>query len=314
MILTLPMVAYLKQKFPEAVLVFFGRSYTRAVIEASNCVDEFLNYDDFSAFNRDGQTNFLKQQNADVIIHVFPRKDIAHSARKAGINIRIGTSHRFYHWASCNETVNFSRKKSDLHEAQLNFKLLAPLGIEHIPTLEEIKPLVTMSPKVALPSAISSLLDSEKKKVILHPKSQGSAVEWGLRNFSSLAKLLVDNGFQVIVTGTDKEKELMKESSLFSLDGVCDVTGKLSLEELIALIASCDALVAASTGPLHIASALGKRAVGLYSERKPIHPGRWMPVGENSTYLSKNREGVEDIELDALMLQIAPQEVMALLN
>lgn len=34
---------------------------------------------------------------------------------------------------------------------------------------------------------------------------------------------------------------------------------------------------------------LGKRALGLYSPMKPIHPGRWMPLGKRSEYLVLNK-------------------------
>lgn len=61
-----------------------------------------------------------------------------------------------------------------------------------------------------------------------------------------------------------------------------DLTGKLSLTEFISFINLCDVLVAASTGPLHIAAALGKKAIGLYSPRRPIHLGRWAPVGKDA--------------------------------
>jgi ADP-heptose:LPS heptosyltransferase len=37
--------------------------------------------------------------------------------------------------------------------------------------------------------------------------------------------------------------------------------------------------VAASTGPLHLAAALGVRTIGLYSMRRPIFPARWAPIG-----------------------------------
>jgi ADP-heptose:LPS heptosyltransferase len=47
-------------------------------------------------------------------------------------------------------------------------------------------------------------------------------------------------------------------------------------------------MVAASTGPLHIASALGKKAIGIYSPKRPIHPGRWMPVGKDASYVVKD--------------------------
>ncbi|MCB0778620.1 MAG: hypothetical protein KDC03_03595, partial [Flavobacteriales bacterium] len=53
-------------------------------------------------------------------------------------------------------------------------------------------------------------------------------------------------------------------------------------DQLIALIGASDALVAASTGPLHIAAASGKRAIGLFAPRRPIHPGRWAPLGPDA--------------------------------
>jgi ADP-heptose:LPS heptosyltransferase len=47
----------------------------------------------------------------------------------------------------------------------------------------------------------------------------------------------------------------------------------------------CDVLVAASTGPLHIAAALGVKAIGLFAPMRPIHPGRWAPVGKDAHFV-----------------------------
>ncbi len=66
---------------------------------------------------------------------------------------------------------------------------------------------------------------------------------------------------------------------------VINLTGQLSLDELISFIGNTDGLVAASTGPLHIAAALGKKAIGIYAPMRPIHPGRWAPIGEHASYL-----------------------------
>ena len=63
---------------------------------------------------------------------------------------------------------------------------------------------------------------------------------------------------------------------------VTNLCGKLSLAQLIAFIGRVDALVAASTGPLHIAAALGIKTIGLYSARRPLFPQRWGPVGKNA--------------------------------
>ncbi|MFM7105313.1 MAG: glycosyltransferase family 9 protein, partial [Flavobacteriales bacterium] len=60
---------------------------------------------------------------------------------------------------------------------------------------------------------------------------------------------------------------------------------KFSLDELIQFIGQCQGFVACSTGPMHIAAALGIPTVGLFSPHRPIHPGRWAPLGPNAHYL-----------------------------
>jgi ADP-heptose:LPS heptosyltransferase len=64
----------------------------------------------------------------------------------------------------------------------------------------------------------------------------------------------------------------------------------MDLGGLMAFIAAADALIAASTGPLHIASALGIKAIGLYPPIRPMHPGRWAPLGKKAVYLVKDAE------------------------
>ncbi|MCX6244489.1 MAG: glycosyltransferase family 9 protein [Bacteroidetes bacterium] len=121
--------------------------------------------------------------------------------------------------------------------------------------------------------------------LILHPKSKGSAREWGLDNFSKLITLLPEEKFKIFITGTREEGDRMREFLQQHEARITDMTGKLTLEELIAFINFCDGIVAASTGPLHIAAALGKRAIGIYAPMRPIFPQRWAPLGVHSDYL-----------------------------
>ncbi len=82
----------------------------------------------------------------------------------------------------------------------------------------------------------------------------------------------------------------MQQPELFALPHVVDLTGKVSLAELVAVISHADGLVACSTGPLHIAAAMGKRTVGIYPPIRPMHPGRWGPVGPRASYLVLNKD------------------------
>lgn len=58
---------------------------------------------------------------------------------------------------------------------------------------------------------------------------------------------------------------------------------------MLSLINTCDALVAASTGTLHIAAALGKLAIGLFPSIRPMDAGRWAPIGKNAMALHQNK-------------------------
>ncbi|MFN3403727.1 MAG: glycosyltransferase family 9 protein [Cytophagaceae bacterium] len=270
-ILTLPLAGYLKKTFPDSTIAFLGKEYTKSIISNCSNIDLFLNKSDVIS-----NPEILKEFKADTIVFAFPDKEVAKASKKAGIKNRIATSHRIFNWLYCNKLVGFSRKKSDLHEAQLNFKLLKGMNINHIPTLIEIKDYYGF-PKAGQRS-------TGKFKLVIHPKSKGSAREWPLSYYNQLIASLNPEEFEIYITGTSEEGKLIKEKfpEIFS-SGSVDMTGKFSLEELINFIMKCDGLLACSTGPLHIASALGKYALGLYVPLRPLHPGRWAPIGEKSS-------------------------------
>jgi ADP-heptose:LPS heptosyltransferase len=198
--------------------------------------------------------------------------------------MRIGTAHRIFHLLTCNYRLNFSRKQSLLHESQLNFELLKPLGLNETPIFDSMFQSLNHFniPLVSLPTEFSGIDFSNT--IILHPKSQGSALEWSLEKYIELAQVLVQQKKTVIFTGTENEgKEF---SAILPVHPqIIDSSGKLNLKQLILLISSCDALVACSTGPYHIAGISGIKAIGLFSPRKPIHPGRWKALGDKSVAL-----------------------------
>lgn len=285
-LLTLPMCVWLKNNVPDCVLIFLGSGYTKPVVDCFSVVGEFVDWKEIEKLPSTQRTEAFKELRADAIIHVFPNKDIASLAKKAKIPMRIGTSHRSFHLLTCSHRLNFTRKKSTYHEAQLNFQLLKPFGLSIIPSLEEVSAMTDAfkAPEIPLPSYLQEYLAANNKTVVLHPKSQGSALEWPIENYFQLATELVGKGYTVFFTGTEAEGSLFK-SELPSHERIIDLTGKLSLQELICFLSKVENLVACSTGPLHIAAFIGIRTVGLFSPRKPIHPGRWQPLGKNVSVL-----------------------------
>ena len=288
-ILTLPIAGILKQKYPDAKIIFFGNTYTQPIITSSVHVDEIWEWAEFVKKDQKTQLKWLKSQNIDAFIHIFPRKELARLVKKAGIKIRIGTSHRLYHITTCNYRPNFTRKNSELHEAQLNTKLLSPLGIGGNYSLAELNHFVGFENIPTLKDKFKALLDPTKINLILHSKSQGSAIEWGVENFIKLAIELDPEKVNIFFTGTEKESEYFR-SLLPIQENIHDVSGQMDLFDLIAFIANADAIVAASTGPLHIGGILGIRTIGLFANLKPMHAGRWQPLGNDVVIMEDEKK------------------------
>ncbi|WP_035567369.1 glycosyltransferase family 9 protein [Hymenobacter sp. IS2118] len=297
-VLTLPVAGQLKRLYPGCRVVLIGRTYTAPVAAACPWVDAFLNLDELLKQPEAAQVAALQAYAAAAIIHVFPNQALARLAQKARIPVRIGTRNRWQHWLTCNRLVALSRRHSPLHEAQLNLRLLQPLGFAAVPTLVEVAELVCLRAAEPLSTPWQALLNNRKPgqlNVILHPRSRGSAREWGLANFGQLARLLHQAGHRVFVTGTAAEgEELADWRQEHAACFAADLTGQLSLPQFLAFIAAADGLVAGSTGPLHLAAALGRHALGLYPPIRPMHPGRWAPLGEHAEYLVFDEPNCED--------------------
>ena len=297
-VLTLPVCGRLKQLFPGCRVVLIGRTYTAPVAAACPWVDGFLNLDELLKESETAQVETLRAYRAAAIIHVFPNKTLARLAQKAKIPLRIGTRNRWQHWLTCNRLVALSRRHSPLHEAQLNAKLMEPLGDTSEPSIADVAQLVRLQATEPLAESWQQLLTQRQPgqlNVILHPRSRGSAREWGLDNFAQLVRLLHRAGHRVFITGTAAEGEelaaWLQENAAFL---AADLTGQLSLPQFISFIAAADGLVAGSTGPLHLAAALGRHALGLYPPIRPMHPGRWAPLGPHAEFMVFDKPNCDD--------------------
>ncbi|SDF93681.1 MULTISPECIES: glycosyltransferase family 9 protein [unclassified Duganella] len=307
-VLTLPLAGYLKQLYPQAEIVFLCRLYAAAVVAQCRHVDRVLTVEELG---KDVAAS-LRQADCDTVLFAFPRRELAYAARRAGIGRRVGSTRRVYHWLTCNRLVNFSSPLKRLHEAQLSFKLLLPLGVDYEPPLDEIWKLYGLN--TPRHPAADAVLAGPEFKLILHPKSNGNGREWPLEHYTTLARMLADDrSVRVLVTGSPSEGELLAQQApeLLSLPNVENLCGKLDLAGFTALIGGCDGLVASGTGPLHLAAALGRPVAGLFPPLKPIDPARWAALGPRATNLVQPTGcgHCADPAKCSCMLAITPQQV-----
>ncbi|SEO20803.1 ADP-heptose:LPS heptosyltransferase [Duganella sp. CF517] len=312
-VLTLSLAGYLKQIYPQAEIVFLCRRYAAAVVAQCRHVDRVLTLEELGG----DQAGAMARADCDTVLFAFPRRHLAIAAFRAGIARRVGSSRRVYHWFTANRLINISAKKTPLHEAQLSFKLLLPLGIDFVPTLEQVWKLYGLT--TPRHPAADAVLAAPGFKLILHPKSNGNGREWPLEHYTTLARMLgAAGGVRVLVTGSPAEGELLAEQApaLLALPNVENMCGRLDLEGFTALIGGCDGLIASGTGPLHLAAALGRPVVGLFPPLKPIDPSRWAAVGPRAHNLVTAQPcgHCADPARCTCMLAIAPQQVFDLVQ
>ena len=281
-IIAIPMAKLLKKIKPTAEIIYLGRGATKAIINASEVFDGFIDWNDYDHASIEKASAAIE---SDAIVHVLPNRQIADYAKIAKISLRIGTNRRLFHWKTCNRLINLTRKQSWLHEGQLNCKLLKPLGLKRIINLGELQLLTTLKPQAPLPDDIAPFFETPKFKLIIHPGSAFSAPEWPIDYYKKLLeKINHQNNIQVFFTGSPKEAERF-EGLIKNFPNAHNLMGRVNLAELITVCDSADGLLACATGPLHIAAGVGIHALGLYNPPHNRRPRRWGPLGPKAETL-----------------------------
>jgi ADP-heptose:LPS heptosyltransferase len=283
-VLTLPLAGYLKQLIPGVKIDMLCRAYAAPVVGCCRFIDRTLALEELDI------DQLFANEQYDTVIFAFPHRALGRAARRARVPNRVGSSHRLHHWLTCNRLAHFSRVRSRLHEAQLNFALLKPLGIDHVPALAEIGPLYGL--RAPQSAEADALFGAAPFNLILHPKSNGNGREWPLGRYAELADMLgSDPGIAIWVTGSRAEGELLARDAgaLLASPNVRNLCGHLDLRGLVAIIGRADGLIASGTGPLHISAALGRNTLGLFPPIQPIDIARWGALGVNAASLSAER-------------------------
>jgi len=99
----------------------------------------------------------------------------------------------------------------------------------------------------------------------------GPAKQWPLRHFASLAEKLVDQGFQVWILGSDKDREDGDIIASDQEDHVINLCGRTTLGDAVDLLAMSAAAISNDSGLMHVAAALDVPLVAIYGSSTPDH-------------------------------------------
>jgi len=284
-VLSLPMAELVKKKYPDCKVAYFIRDYTSSLIDGNPFVDEVI-----IAEESGGKILFLKNLrkiksiNYDTCVIANPTLRISLMLFFAGINNRIGTGYRWYSLLF-NIKVFEHRKYGQKHELEYNINLLNEIDIDLKDFNNEIKFHLNVDDKSS--EKINSILiergfESEIKIVIIHPGSGGSSVDLPKEKLIELTRMLSKlKNVTIVITGSKNESELCREFEVN--EAVINLSGQLDLSLLKALINKADIFISNSTGPMHIAAALGVYVIGFFPKILSCSQKRWGPYTEKKT-------------------------------
>ncbi len=308
-VLSLPALQAVRQKFPKAkITVAVGKSCA-AVIELANVADEKIVVDRVAL--RDGNKLLSIIQIGRIIRDVRARNfdfviDL-HSLSETNIlGFLSGAEKRLYanrENRSLDFLGTFAPPKEDKqkHATERYLDVLKPLGIENISPAPKIEPRredLDFIEKLWQKQKIEGLL------VGLFPGAGNESRRWKLENFAALADHLTRNEkVRVAVFLGPEESHLAKEVRAKFPEKTL-IFDNLTLFQFVAALSRLSVFVSNDTGPVHLASAVGTSVVVVLDKNAPT---QYVPLVEHIRAV--NSANIQEIKVSEVYA--ATQELLA---
>lgn len=279
LLLAVPVAESIKLRHPDCEVHVMASLYASPLLENNPHIDGIVRVQVDQLINNGRYRVELQSKVAkagfEAAVVIYPDPNICRLLYKVGVPHRIGTSRRF-HSLYFNHYVHHSRKANVQHELVYNLDFLRFFA--NGPTVTQpVVHLIERDRKGA--EALLSSKSVAGDFVTIHPGSGGSADRWPLEQFLKLADLLQGEKVQVVISGSQSEAAQIIEVSRRLGIAVPTIAGDTDLRTLGAILERARLVVSNSTGPLHLAAAVGTRVIGLYPGKRVMSPVRWGPVG-----------------------------------
>ncbi len=208
--------------------------------------------------------NLLAKQNIDGALIFTSFKQTPHVAGYAcylaGISLRAGESKEF---GGSTLTTELSGAPDDLHQVERNLRLVEHLGF----TVRDRRMTVIIPESARIEAAnllASAGIDSGTPFILLHPGASAQARRYPAAQFGTLARLLTRRGWEVVVTGTEREAALVEAVCERAPKAHC-LVGATSQPAFAALVERARLVICNDTLPMHLADAVQTPVVVLFS-------------------------------------------------
>lgn len=259
---TLPAVALVKRRWPEAHLRWLINPEWAPLIDGNPHIDEIVIFPrgEFRGLGGlariPGWAKRTAQRKADLVLDFQGLLRSALIARLCRGGEILGLSDaregaRFFY----DRTADVSGCS---HAVDRYLRLVAALGIDTTPPLEWPLPVGTA------PAGFSA----DEPFILLHPFSRGAGKSLSAEDVAAFCRALAP--CRVVIAGRTNER-------VAAIPNVTDLLNRTTLHELIWLIRRAAFVVSVDSGPMHIAAALTPRLVSIHTWSDPAKVGPYRP-------------------------------------
>lgn len=275
----MPLVRNLQRAWPDTRITWLIGKLERSVVGDIGGI-EFLTYEKSSG-RLEGEpcARYLARRRFDLLLHLQASWRANALAWRVRAPLKLGFDRqraRDGQWLFTNRRIE-ANPKAHVAEGFLSFG--DALGIPRGPLCWDI-PIATADREFA-----SSVIAADQPVMVLSPCSSQRARNfrnWPVERYAAVAKLAHErHGIRTLITGGPTDLERKYASGIVELagDAATDLVARTSLKQLLALIERALCVLAPDSGPVHMASAVGTPAIGLYATSNPARTGpldgRW---------------------------------------
>ncbi|RVT97292.1 glycosyltransferase family 9 protein [Mucilaginibacter limnophilus] len=303
LIMSGPAIRALKETFNAKITVLTS-SMARGVISHMPEIDDAIIFDlpwvkinetpDTAGFYKVIDTIKQRDFDAAVIFTVYSQNPLptAMLVYLAGIPrvlayCRENPYHLITNWIPDKEPYDFIK-----HQVRRDLDLVASVGAftknEHLYLSSDENVWAQITDKL---TALG--VDTNKPWLIMHAGVSERKRQYPAKYWVKAAKELIAEGYQILFTGSNAEKQLTDELQLQTGAGSFACGGLFSLYKFIGLVKKAPVVVSVNTGTVHIATAVGTPVVVLYAQTNPQHtpwnvPNKVLPFAVPAPLRSKN--------------------------
>lgn len=287
-VLTTPAVSALRKNFPRARISMIVAPLTRHLVEGNPDIDEIIVHDRNGA-NKGilgfwKQVFYLRQKKFDWAVIFHTKRWTNLFCFLAGISRRTGYKDSKFGFL-LNDPVVDDRAVGIKHEAQYCLDVLNFVGVPASLSEFECVLAVNKQSDLWVERWCSENSLNPGDLIIVNPSASDPAREWPAERFAKIVEILQTKGIgPIAVIGTKTDLAAQKLISLLHQNHpvrIFDLRGKTSMPQLISLLRKARLLISNDTGPVHVAAALKKPVVSIFTRNEPgINTDRWRPLGD----------------------------------